>query len=87
MSEGTFSDVAAYMSRAMQKCVSRAYVDREGSDRPAHPLNLIRVFTVPDTESFDTTTCMNADQRPVHFAHAQNDLNAHFAHVQRHVFA
>ena len=31
---------------------------------------------------------MNGKQRPgLYFAHAQDDLNAHFAHVRRHFFA
>ena len=42
----------------------------------------------PLKESMDTTEYMNAEQRPGwYFAHAQDDLNAHFALVRRHVFA
>ena len=36
----------------------------------------------PLTESLDTTECMNGEQGTGwYFAHAQDDLSAHFAHV------
>ena len=42
----------------------------------------------PLTKSLDTTECMTGEQRPgCYFAHAQDDLSAHFAHVRRHFFA
>ena len=42
----------------------------------------------PLTESLDTAEYMNGEQSPgCNFAHAQDDLNAHFALVRRQVFA
>ena len=42
----------------------------------------------PLIESLGTTEGINGEQRPGwYFAHAQNDLNARFAHVRRHFCA
>ena len=54
----------------------RVYGDSDGSDQPAHPGGLIRVFPCQLKESVDTTECINGDQRPrKYFAHVQDGLN------------
>ena len=55
----------------------QAYADSKGPDQP-HLCRLIRTFPVTGTltESFDTTECMNGEQRPGrYFENAQVDLN------------
>ena len=45
-----------------------------------------QVLHYPLTKYLDTTEYKKGEQRAGrHFARAQDDLNAHFAHVQRHV--
>ena len=57
------NNMQSYGLRHAKTCLWE-YADSEGTYQSAHPRSLISAFSVPLTESFDTTECINGEQMP-----------------------
>ena len=81
------SELRLYGQRHVKTCL-RAYAESEGPSHLVHPSSLISISLSTDRNiSLNTIECMNGEQRPGYFAHAQGDLNLYILRMFKVTFS